>query len=192
MSKLRLNGSTSGYIELEAPAVAPNTTLTLPALAGGFGKVGQVVSTVKTDTFTTTSSSPDPVTGLSATITPTTTASKVLIVAQIAVGASDIVNITLSGGNAATFVGDAASNRTRVIGAFQGTASGSGLNPANVAILQTAVYLDSPATTSAVTYQVNISNAGVGTAYVNRSSTDTDLSTFHRGASSITVMEVAA
>ena len=32
---LRLNGSTSGYTEIDAPAVAANNTLTLPSLAGG-------------------------------------------------------------------------------------------------------------------------------------------------------------
>ena len=32
---LRLNGSTSGYTEIDAPAVAGNNTLTLPSLAGG-------------------------------------------------------------------------------------------------------------------------------------------------------------
>jgi hypothetical protein len=34
MSPLRLNGSTSGYVELTAPAVAGNVSLTLPSTAG--------------------------------------------------------------------------------------------------------------------------------------------------------------
>ena len=34
MSKLRLNGSTSGYTEIDAPAVAGSNTLTLPTGAG--------------------------------------------------------------------------------------------------------------------------------------------------------------
>ena len=191
-SRIRLYGSTSGYVELEAPAVAPDGVLTLPTGTGGFGKTLQVVQTVKTDTFSTTSTTQTAVTGLSAAITPSSATSKVLVIAQVTVGASDIVGLTLSGGNAGTYIGDTAGSRTRVIGAIQATSAGNGFNPANSLFLQTAVFLDSPATTSAVTYQVNIGTRGVGTAYVNSSSTDTDLSTFHRGSSSITVMEVAA
>ena len=39
---LRLNGSTSGYVEIDAPAVAANNTLILP---GGNGTSGQVLTT---------------------------------------------------------------------------------------------------------------------------------------------------
>jgi len=39
---LRLNGSTSGYTEIDAPAVAGNNTLVLP---GGNGSAGQVLQT---------------------------------------------------------------------------------------------------------------------------------------------------
>jgi hypothetical protein len=31
---IRLNGSTSGYVEIDAPAVAGNTTVTLPSISG--------------------------------------------------------------------------------------------------------------------------------------------------------------
>jgi len=42
MSPVRLNGSTSGYSELSAPAVAGNNTITLPT---GNGTAGQVLTT---------------------------------------------------------------------------------------------------------------------------------------------------
>jgi hypothetical protein len=42
MSPLRLNGTTSGYTEIDAPAVAGSNTLTLP---GGNGTNGQVLTT---------------------------------------------------------------------------------------------------------------------------------------------------
>ena len=46
-----------------------------------FGKIGQIVSTTKTDTFTlsTGSNTFTDITGLSATITPTSTSSKIYI-----------------------------------------------------------------------------------------------------------------
>ena len=79
------------YVNAVEPEGA-TTTLTLGAsgdtvalgagaLASGFGggKILQVLQTVKTDTFTTTSTSFVDVTGLSVSITPATTSSKILI-----------------------------------------------------------------------------------------------------------------
>ena len=53
-----------------------------------------------------------------------------------------------------------------------------------------ATYLDSPNTTSATTYKVQLLPNGWA-AYINRSVTDTDTSGYARGVSYITVMEVA-
>jgi hypothetical protein len=39
MAKVKLNGSTSGYVELSAPATAGNNTLTLPTSNGTSGQV---------------------------------------------------------------------------------------------------------------------------------------------------------
>ena len=49
--------------------------------SGDVGRVLQVVTTTKTDTFTTTSSSLTDITGLSASITPASTSNKILIIA---------------------------------------------------------------------------------------------------------------
>ena len=51
--------------------------------AAGFGKVGQVLQTVKTDTFTSTSTSFTDITGLSVSITPSSTSSKILVMAHV-------------------------------------------------------------------------------------------------------------
>ena len=76
---LRINGDTSGYVQLNAPAIAGTTNLTLPL--NGFGKVLQVVfgtSTTSTQVASTTYAD----TSLSATITPSSSSSKVLVLAQ--------------------------------------------------------------------------------------------------------------
>jgi len=52
-------------------------------------------------------------------------------------------------------------------------------------------HLDSPATTSSVTYKVQIQTQGSGSVYINRITTDTDASTNARAVSSFTVMEIA-
>ena len=161
-------------------------------LRGAF-RVLQVVSAVKTDTFTTTSTTYTDVTGLSVSITPSATSSKVLIIAQIAVGnvnggANGFFQLT--GGNSGTYIGDAASNRVRsVFGGYSSANQGEVLSSFSV------VYLDSPATTSATTYKVQGRVGTIGptpTLYVNRSQVDADTNAHGRGASSITVLEISA
>jgi hypothetical protein len=53
-------------------------------------------------------------------------------------------------------------------------------------------YMDSPASTSAQTYAIEIASHTTGAVYLNRSGTDTDAAGFSRGASTIILMEVAA
>jgi hypothetical protein len=54
-------------------------------------------------------------------------------------------------------------------------------------------FLDSPSTTSAVTYQVQVGNTNSdgATLYVNRNEDDSDANHSHRGSSTITLMEIA-
>lgn len=159
--------------------------------AVGPDKILQVVSTSKTDTFTSTSTSFVTVTGLSASITPSTATSKVLVIAQIAWGLSSanasVGQFKVTRGGTDIYVGDSASNRTQaVFGGFNGSALRELLLSGSI------VHLDSPATTSATTYQVEAKLGAAGTLYVNRSSFDDDVANYVRGASSITVMEVSA
>jgi len=159
--------------------------------AGNAGIGTNVAQTVKTDTFTGTSSSFVDITGLTVTITPTATASKILLIAQVGVSADagDNFHLRLSGGNATDFVGDAASNRTRAIASVRGD---SGTYEPRLNILSyPLIYLDSPSTTSPVTYSVQYRRFG-GTAYINRAATDSDFNSVPRGASSLTAIEVAA
>ena len=190
MSKVRLYGSTSGYIELAAPDVAPDSTLTLPALAGGFGKVAQVVQTVKTDTFTTTSTTFTAVTDVEVTITPSSSTSKILVVAFVnfsneTSGRSS--HFRLARGGTGIFVGDATGS------AVQST-MGSRIGASTAIYPGTIVYLDSPATTSATTYSIEARRgASTGAVYVNRAGNEGgDDADKGRTASSITAIEVAA
>ena len=152
------------------------------------GTVLQVVSTTKTDTYTHSSGITfTNVTGLSASITPISTSHKVLVSAQVSAGGnSGSIFLKITGGNSASFLGDAASNRTRIA-----TAALPAVNTQQVNAFM--MYLDSPATTSSTTYQVQIAAGdNVTTTYVNRTPTDTDSSTYTRAASTITLMEIAA
>ena len=179
---------------LPATFVAGNvlTAAQMNDLRGAF-RVLQVIQTVKKDTFSTTSSTFVDITGLTATITPSATSSKVLIIVDLKLSMSDGVNDTMymriNGGNASTYIGDAGgANQTRAaVGSrnVQNWAPASGILPA------TQVYLDSPATTSATTYAAQLLTRQ-GTAWLNRSGQDTNSAEFGRYASSITIMEISA
>jgi hypothetical protein len=168
------------------------TAAQLNDLRGAF-RIMQVVQTVKTDTFSTTSATFTNVTGLTATITPAFTDSKILIIAMVNFSTSIVANngaaFRIDGGNATGFVGDTAGNRIR---AALWSTNQTNFAPANSMLPGNIVYLDSPATTSATTYAIQARIANSGTAFVNRSGTDTDSDVYGRTASSITVMEISA
>jgi hypothetical protein len=150
------------------------------------GKVSQVLSTVKLDTFSLTTSvtTYTDVTGLSVTITPTSVSNKVLVLANCAIGVSSgsFGFARLAGGNAGTYIGNAAGSRIRAAqGVLTASASTMGTH---------LIYLDSPATTSATTYKVQISATSGANIHLNRSHDDTDSDAFVRSASTITVMEI--
>jgi hypothetical protein len=154
------------------------------------GSVIQVASATKTDTYTDSSASGTltTITGLTVSITPTSSSSKVFIKATVnygAVGGNRAI-FALTGGNTATaYRGDSAGSRRQV-------ATGAQSIDANDVVPVTLQYLDSPATTSSITYAVQAADIVGGTLQINRSSTDTNGTNFARYASTITVMEIAA
>ena len=158
-------------------------------LTGSFGKVLQVVQTVKTDTTSTTAvtTSLVDITGMTVDITPSATTSKVLVFWSTQVGtvANSGVNIRLVRDSATPLLGDAASSRIRVT---------TLASPAHTEVMGVGngVYLDSPSSTSSVTYKLQWSKNSAGTTYLNRSNVDTDSASYARSTSSITVMEIGA
>jgi hypothetical protein len=146
----------------------------------------QVVSTAKTDTFTTTSSTFADITGFSVNITPSSTSSKILVLASFNTSnnASTVSHLRLMRGATAISIGDAAGSRARI--------SSAGYANGNTEMPQSINFLDSPATTSSTTYKIQMLSSIAGQpVHINRSIPDTDNVGFGREASSITVMEVA-
>ena len=208
---LRLAGSTSGYTEIDAPAVAGSNTLVLPTGNGSSGqylqtngsgvlswgsvtssKILQVVQTAKTNVFSTTSSSFVDATGLSVSITPSSSSNKILVMLNGSAGmdSGSAGAIRLVRDATAIFVGDTTSGYTSVSGPSFYGGSNDGNNNEAFAIC----YLDSPGTTSAVTYKAQMAAIqGVGTLRLNALGSDNSGQSYSiRSASSITVMEVAA
>jgi len=163
-------------------------------LRGAF-RILQVVSTTKMDTFSASVSAGNTtaITGLSATITPTSADSNVLIIVNIN-GSRDNsgngfpqIGFQISRGGSSIGAGTTASNRVGIVSAVDINQSGT-FSYANVA----GQFLDSPATTSATTYSVDVYARATDTYYINRTTADSDNTANPRTQSTITVMEVSA
>ena len=161
--------------------------------APGGGKIGQVVSATKTDTFTSNSQTYADVTGMSVAITPAATSSKVLVFAKVSCGqpSGNSLNLQLVRDSTALLIGDAASARTRTSSGVYAHADISA-GPIYGTIEVPILYLDSPSTTSSTTYKIQFKQSEDLTGCLNRSGVDTDNSSRPRTASTITVMEVLA
>ena len=164
----------------------------IPAGASGGGII-QIVSTTKTDTYTASiaagSIDTSDVTGLTATITPRSTSSKILVRVDIYCStASNPTYATLYRGGSAVdgARGATAGSRQRV----SGSTWSSNDNYVGPISFQ---YLDSPSSTSSLTYSIRLSHSSsiTRTVGLNIPSTDTDTNTQQRTASSITLYEVS-
>lgn len=182
---LAIAGNVSITGNLTVSGSSPSSAITRSSLPAGC--VLQVVQTVKSDTFVGTSNGAEmSITGLAATITPTRANSKILVTAQIMYACQ----ATTYGGwfkrNGTNIgLGDAAASQQRV------SIGMSFLPDANQTNTFVYNYLDTPGTTSAVTYQFWTINDNNFTLYVNRSVSDSNNSTGKRGISTITLMEIA-
>ena len=160
--------------------------------SGSSGGIIQVRSTTKTDTFAMPSNDTSfhTVTGLSVTITPTRSDSKIFIMYDMSWSAQNgHCSCRLMRDSTPIKVGDASGNKSQVTGQIHYTASDQ-YDLENVS----GTHMDSPATTSAVTYsmQVGTPYSASYEVYVNYHAEDgQNLAWQGRGASSITVMEVS-
>lgn len=188
---------------MAVPTTLPNTFVAGNVLTAadmnnmrGAFRVLQVLSTTKQDTFAASvaSTASVDVTGLSATITPSSSASKVLIMVNMN-GVTDV-----SGSIRPYIVGQLKRGSTLIGGGTvvgsrtsANAASGSsGINDLTTNI--SFSFLDSPATTSATTYQVAMFNSFGATfdLRLNRVGADADAAATVRLSSTITVMEISA
>lgn len=177
--------STDGsmYVYYTDPGGASSSWIGAVSRSGG---ILQVVSTTKTDTFSTTSTSYTDLTGLSATITPRSTSSKILVLVSVslnAVSTTPVPALEIRRGGTTIGSGTAVGSRGNAFATFYtrddfGTAKIGG------------EFLDSPSTTSSTTYQIRI-RTSTGTTRVNTTGDDSDSATNPRTSSTITLIEVA-
>ena len=200
MSKVTIQGDANGtgIFTIASPNSNTDRTLVLPDEAGtmalqggaGVGKVLQVVQTVKSDKSSTTSMSPVDVPGLSVTVTPISASSKILVITTINYGGGTNMY-------GAFYVQRGTSNV--VVGSYPTglqTAATIGVGvPTDAYKLGTAAhtFLDSPNTTAAITYKVQVQSRWQSLPIVINAPYGEDNGTYVvGGTSSITVMEIAA
>jgi hypothetical protein len=191
-----LVGSTSGSVTLQEPAIAGSTVLTLPAVSGTVlttGSSGQsipkaalptgsILQVVQAEYSTSTSTTSGTFTdsGLTASITPTSSTSKILVLInqQIRVnksGAADTgYGLRILRGATAIFSRDDSATAQ-----YYTTQAGTS---ADLRFPNTMIYLDSPATTSSTTYKTQINSFNTSTVAAQHGSQP----------STITLMEIAA
>jgi len=174
----------------------------LPAIDGSAltnlsaGKVLQVVSTTKTDTFSTTvqDNTFAALTGLSVSITPSATSSKVLIfvnIGKVSVGTNTdgmVTNFRIKRDSTSIAKGDDGGN-SNLLCAFSTTSSS-----ADDALSASHNYLDSPSSTSLIAYSIDMSGTN-GSAHAINYRADggtTSDAPQARTSCTITVMEIGA
>lgn len=205
MSQIKLLHSGGNGVILSAPDSNPasDRTLKLPGDADGtilttnssVGKVLQVASATKLDTASTANSSGTThvaISGLQPQITPSATTSKVLVMINVKFAIS-----TANGDTSLKLFRSVGGSETEI---FSGTASGSrqgniwgiaDYNSTTEVIPVSSHYLDTPNTTSQITYILKWQSQSQA-VYINRSGVDSNSSVYHRNSSSVIVMEIAA
>ena len=158
------------------------------APTGGGGGIIQIVqATLDTKTSTTSTSYTD--TGLSVSITPKFSTSKILIRYNINVSINTDSNIAffqIVRGSTAVGNGTQGSSRTKCHTALRGQHSDT--NPHGVT---SGEFLDSPSTTSATNYKIQYHVDG-NTCFINKATGDSDSAAHPSPLSTLTLMEVSA
>jgi len=147
----------------------------------GAGNILQVVQTFKSDIFTTTSTTFVDVTGFNATITPSSTSSKILILATTSVSQTNTGSLVVFN----LLRGSTNISQPDTTPTFNGT-MGAYVTQASAIIPATINFLDSPSTTNATTYKIQL-RVNSGTCLLNGRNTGDGAFT-----STLTLMEVAA
>ena len=185
------------------PLVLNSSSISGLAAVGGLsspqtGSVLQVVSTTKTDTTSFGSSYTNTyvdITGMSVTITPTTTTSRMFVMYTACVSQDSEATIHIRLLRDSTSIGQGANSSNRLGDSLvwrpQQNQYSYDIGPLSSSFLDTT----RPASTSAITYklQATLGATYSSTFFLNRSEGDADNGDYTgRTASTITVMEIAA
>jgi hypothetical protein len=178
------------YVDTLQPNL--NSQVEIPQLKLPTGTVVQTVSTTYTGRVSSTSATPVDVSGFSAVITPRSSSNKILVSVSVAFGFNvDAYPYVLLKRNGTSIGTGVSASGSRINTFLSGTATNQ--DTMNYRIHQFARdHLDSPNTTSAVTYQIALASPYAGiVGYINQQHSQPDAVYVQFPASSITLMEIA-
>ena len=189
VSNAKVADDAIGLAELSATGTPSSSTFLRGdnawAAAGG-GKILQVQSSQRTSSMTTTSTSYSTIQSVS--ITPSATTSKIMIFWNTNAGTNgDVSHGYLALFRDTTEIGsaDTASSRTSAQ-AVVNTGAQQQMN-------YSGSYLDSPSSTSAISYVLKVKGSNTNTFAINRSARDNDAAAYDgRSTTTITAIEVGA
>ena len=153
------------------------------------GQVIQVVQTIKTDAFSTSSTSMVDITGFSVSITPSSASNKVLVLVNVGILSNSIAYGTLINllRGATVLTSNTSGGSADTLDAWNALGGGGTSLDDRKFGSASLTYLDSPSSTSSLTYKCQLcTNGGSSTGYFNRWALNTD----HASVSSITLMEI--
>lgn len=205
---VKLNSSGGGSVTIDVPSTASGYTLIAPAVSANLltsssqsipkvalptGSILQVIQVVSTTTasYSNASTWNNMNSFLEASITPLSSSNKIFISMTLGkVHNINGVSLRLSRNSSALFYGDSVGSRIQIQ-----TASVSGFNGdtnhSDGVVMQ---YIDSPNTTSSITYSFQAYSESSSATVFNRSLTDNDsnLQYHGRAASTLILMEISA
>ena len=185
------SGSNNIVLASNGSVTIPSLTATSLTTNSSFGKVLQVVSSSSNTHQSSTSTSYVDLSGVTASITPASSSNKILIMCSLAIGKA----------NNHSFLGRVVRNGSAISGAGGLAGSGSHIDGVwwNIrsteysANSSTVHYLDSPSTSSAVTYKAQGKTTGSSHGFSLNRTVDGGNDLYSTPAfSSITLMEIAA
>ena len=183
--------------KIKSLGITDGTIAAADLATGVGGKVLQVIQTVKSNTASSTSATFTDITGMSASITPSSASNKILVFFDIGIssgggGSGNPGMIKLLRGSTSIYIGDASGSIERGYGSI--SADSLYYGDFYAVRKMTGVYLDSPSTTSSTTYKIQFraNTSGGTTVYLNSTGDTSNSANLIRTASSVTLMEIAA
>ena len=185
-----------GVAELSASGTANSSSFLRGDNAWATPSGGQVLQVVENNVNTTSSQSISTtrvnVSNMNTTITPSSTSSKILVEVRIQAEPNNSSHETLYGiRRNSTDIGSAPGSGSRSVGIQSAWIGYHGDNNESLEGANYS-YIDSPSTTSSITYRVTAISASNGTLYVNRTIDDGNQAKYERVTSTIRLTELAA
>jgi len=160
--------------------------LSFAGVSASAGQVIQVVSTAKTDAFSSNNTSFTDITGFSATITPASASNKILVLIHLSVHQMHDLCVKLVRGSTGIYLGDSSGTMTQA-----STSMAGAVDSDHTPMSHCLMFLDSPSTTASTTYKLQCKSGDATAVFGLNKPLNTGYGSIgYLCASSFTLMEI--